>query len=103
MGIWSAGAGVWSSRDRGPGARRRALTPTWPALAAKRFAAPLRLVVGYVTGLAGYLTGLVASSVFDLPTGAVIVVALLTMLVAAALVAAISPRGMRAVAAPASA
>lgn len=74
-----------------------------PALAAKRFATPLRLVVGYVTGLAGYLTGLVASSLFDLPTGAVIVVALLAMLVAAAFIAAISPRGMRAVTAPASA
>jgi hypothetical protein len=44
-----------------------------PALAAKRFAEGSRLVVGYVVGLIGYVLGLVCSSVFDLPTGAVIV------------------------------
>src|SRR5690349_20278180 len=39
-----------------------------PALAAKRYALPLRLVVGYSVGLLGYVLGLIASSVFDLPT-----------------------------------
>lgn len=72
-----------------------------PALAAKRFAPPLRLVVGYVVGLLGYVVGLVASSVFDLPTGAVIVVALLGVFVVTALVASLMPKSLRA--APASA
>ena len=54
-----------------------------PALAARRFAEGARLAVGYAVGFVGYVTGLVASSLFDLPTGAVIVVALLlTFLVA---------------------
>ena len=67
-----------------------------PALAAKRFAEPLRLGVGYAVGLAGYVVGLVASSLFDLPTGAVIVVALLAMLVLASLAAGVAPRAARA-------
>ncbi len=67
-----------------------------PALAAKRFAEPLRLPVGYTVGLAGYVLGLVASSLFDLPTGAVIVVGLLAMSIIAALAAAVSPRMVRA-------
>jgi len=72
-----------------------------PALAAKRFAENLRLVVGYTVGFLGYVVGLVASALYDLPTGAVIVVALLGMLVLAALVALISPKAMRAAPAPA--
>jgi zinc/manganese transport system permease protein len=67
-----------------------------PALAARRFAPPLRLLVGYVVGIGGYLTGLVASSLFDLPTGAVVVVALLAVFVLSALVGSIAPRGVRA-------
>ena len=67
-----------------------------PALAAKRFAEPLRLVVGYVVGIAGYILGLVASFLYDLPTGAVVVVTLLAMLILAALVAAFLPKSMRA-------
>lgn len=55
-----------------------------PALAAKRFPEPMRLGVGYGAGLAGYVLGLVASSLFDLPTGAVIVVALLAVFVVVA-------------------
>jgi zinc/manganese transport system permease protein len=67
-----------------------------PALAAKRFAEPLRLAVGYAVGLVGYVLGLVASSLFDLPTGAVIVVALLATFVVAALAALAAPASARA-------
>jgi zinc/manganese transport system permease protein len=47
-----------------------------PALAAKLYPKQHRLAVGYIVGVAGYVSGLIASSVFDLPTGAVIVVTL---------------------------
>jgi zinc/manganese transport system permease protein len=67
-----------------------------PALAAKRFAEPARLAIGYLVGFSGYVTGLVASSVFDLPTGAVIVVALLVTLIVAGLAAAALPKAFRA-------
>ncbi|MEQ1491242.1 MAG: metal ABC transporter permease [Terricaulis sp.] len=67
-----------------------------PALAAKRFAAPLRLFVGYGVGLAGYMVGLVASSLFDLPTGAVIVVALLGVMVLTVLLSLAAPKSARA-------
>ena len=67
-----------------------------PALAARRFAAPLRLAVGYAVGLIGYVAGLVASSMFDLPTGAVVVVALLVVFVLAAIVGLMVPRSLRA-------
>jgi zinc/manganese transport system permease protein len=70
-----------------------------PALAAKRFAEPLRLAVGYVVGLTGYIIGLIASSLFDLPTGAVIVVALLGVMVLAVLASLAAPKSARAVAA----
>jgi zinc/manganese transport system permease protein len=70
-----------------------------PALAAKRFASKYALAVGYGMGLTGYILGLVASSVFDLPTGAVIVVALLATLVGAVIVSLIAPASARAVAA----
>jgi len=63
-----------------------------PALAAKRFAAPYRLAIGYAVGLFGYIMGLVASAVFDLPTGAVIVVALLLVFVIAIAVSVAVPR-----------
>jgi zinc/manganese transport system permease protein len=67
-----------------------------PALAAKRFAQPARLFVGYATGLIGYVLGLVASALFDLPTGAVIVIALLATFVVVALLAQAAPKGLRA-------
>jgi zinc/manganese transport system permease protein len=54
-----------------------------PALAARRFPERMRLAVGYATGTAGYVLGLVASALYDLPTGAVIVVALLIVFIAA--------------------
>ena len=47
-----------------------------PALAARRFSLAWRLPVAYAVGIVGYVTGLIASSLFDLPTGAMIVVAL---------------------------
>jgi len=47
-----------------------------PSLAARRFSKNISLLVGYSVGVAGYLIGLVASSILDLPTGAMIVVAL---------------------------
>ena len=67
-----------------------------PALAARRFAEPLRLGVGYGVGLLGYVAGIIASMLFDLPTGPVIVVALLALLIAAALFALAMPKGARA-------
>jgi zinc/manganese transport system permease protein len=54
-----------------------------PALAARRFPMRLQLLIGYVTGIAGYLLGLIVSALYDLPTGAMIVVALLVTFVAA--------------------
>jgi zinc/manganese transport system permease protein len=71
-----------------------------PALAAKRFAEPLRLVVGYVVGLVGYVSGLVVSALFDLPTGAVIVVTLLATMILASLFALVLPKSARAAPAP---
>jgi zinc/manganese transport system permease protein len=68
-----------------------------PALAAKRFAERYRLAIGYGVGLLGYIVGLAASSIFDLPTGAVIVVSLLLTFVAAVVVSLTVPRGWRAV------
>jgi zinc/manganese transport system permease protein len=63
-----------------------------PALAAKRFDPKYRLAVGYGVGFLGYAIGLVSSSLFDLPTGAVIVVALLGVLVAAGIVSMAVPK-----------
>lgn len=62
-----------------------------PALAARRFAKPYRLAVGYGVGFSGYVVGLVASSLFDLPTGAVVVVALLGVFLLTALVSLMLP------------
>ncbi len=67
-----------------------------PALAAKRFAEPLRLAVGYIVGLLGYIAGIVASMMFDLPTGPVIVVSLLVLMIVAALAANLVPKSARA-------
>ncbi len=47
-----------------------------PALAARRFSENWQLPVAYIVGIIGYVAGLLASSAFDLPTGAMIVVAL---------------------------
>ena len=57
-----------------------------PALASRRFDPGKRLVVGYLTGLIGYMAGIWASYTFDLPTGAVIVVTLLLTLIGAILI-----------------
>jgi zinc/manganese transport system permease protein len=66
-----------------------------PALAARLYPERLRLMVGYSVGIAGYITGLVASSLFDLPTGAVIVVTLVVAFAVATVLArgaAIAPQ-----------
>lgn len=47
-----------------------------PALAAKRFSPRWRLLAGYAVGIIGYVAGIVASSLLDLPTGPMIVAAL---------------------------
>ncbi len=65
-----------------------------PALAARRFAPPLRLTIGYGVGLLGYVVGLAASAMFDLPTGAVIVVALMLIFILTASIGSVAPRGM---------
>lgn len=70
-----------------------------PALAAKRFAPNLRLAVGYAVGFTGYAIGLVASSLSDLPTGAVVVVALMAVMIVALLTSLVVPRSAQAVAA----
>jgi len=44
-----------------------------PALATRRLDGKARLVAGYLVGAISYLAGIVTSSAFDLPTGAVIV------------------------------
>lgn len=62
-----------------------------PALAARRYAQRFRLAIGYAVGLIGYVLGLVASSVFDLPTGAVIVVSLLVTFLVAVVVSLAVP------------
>jgi zinc/manganese transport system permease protein len=51
-----------------------------PALAARLYPERIRLAVGYTVGIAGYVSGLIASSLFDLPTGAVIVATLVIAL-----------------------
>ncbi|MCE9522484.1 MAG: metal ABC transporter permease [Alphaproteobacteria bacterium] len=56
-----------------------------PALAARLFLPSWRLAVGYAVGVAGYAFGLIASSMFDLPTGATIVVALVSVFAVTAL------------------
>lgn len=56
-----------------------------PALAARLFPESWRLAVGYIVGVIGYGGGLIASSLFDLPTGATIVVALVCVFAITAL------------------
>jgi len=58
-----------------------------PALAARLYPERIRLAVGYAVGIAGYVSGLIASSVFDLPTGAVIVVTLVLCFIVATVLA----------------
>jgi len=62
-----------------------------PALAARRYPEHLRLAVGYGVGIAGYAAGLVASSLYDLPTGAAVVVALAVAFIIAAILGGGSP------------
>jgi zinc/manganese transport system permease protein len=56
-----------------------------PALAARTTGARRPLIFGYGFGVAGYALGLAASSLFDWPTGAGIVCALVVLLVLALL------------------
>jgi zinc/manganese transport system permease protein len=63
-----------------------------PALAARRFPDRWQLAIGYVTGIAGYLLGLVVSALYDMPTGAMIVVALLATFIAAVVISLAVPQ-----------
>ncbi|HEY2357526.1 MAG TPA: metal ABC transporter permease [Phenylobacterium sp.] len=74
-----------------------------PALAARRFAPRLSLAVGYGVGIIGYVLGLVVSSLYDLPTGATIVVAVIASFVGSVILSAIVPAAMRAEPTPAMA
>ena len=67
-----------------------------PALAARRFTETYRLGIGYAVGFFGYVVGLLASAIFDLPTGAVIVVSLLGVFVVAIMFSTLAPRNWRA-------
>jgi zinc/manganese transport system permease protein len=55
-----------------------------PALAVRKLANGQRLLTGYLSAIGGYIVGLLASAAFDLPTGPVIVVALLLAFIATA-------------------
>jgi zinc/manganese transport system permease protein len=55
-----------------------------PALAARILGAARPLAASYALGIAGYAAGLIASALFDLPTGPVVVCALVAGLAAAA-------------------
>ena len=57
-----------------------------PALAARAFPPAAQLAAGYAIGLIGYVLGLVASALVDVPTGAAIVCALVLMAALAPLV-----------------
>ena len=63
-----------------------------PALAARRFPIRVQLVTGYLTGIAGYLLGLIVSALYDMPTGAMIVVALLATFIAAVVISLAIPQ-----------
>jgi zinc/manganese transport system permease protein len=67
-----------------------------PALAARRFAPRLSLVVGYGVGIVGYAAGLLISLLTDLPTGATVVVTLIGSFVVVAALSAIAPARLRA-------
>jgi len=73
-----------------------------PALAARRFTPRLRLWVGYGVGVAGYVMGLVLSSLLDLPTGAAIVVTLIVAFAVSVILSQLAPRALRAEPAPAA-
>ena len=62
-----------------------------PALAARLYPQKFRLLVGYLVGVAGYVAGLIASALFDLPTGAVIVATLVLMMIIATPFARLTP------------
>jgi len=62
-----------------------------PALATRLYAPRARLATGYGLGAAGYGLGLALSALYDLPSGAVIVLALAALAVAAY---AFGPRGI---------
>jgi len=62
-----------------------------PALAARLYPEKLRLLVGYTVGVSGYVAGLAASALFDLPTGAIIVATLVAMLIIATPIARCAP------------
>jgi zinc/manganese transport system permease protein len=53
-----------------------------PSLAVRNYAEKQRLPLAYLTGIGGYASGLVLSTIFDLPSGALIVwcLSLLAML-----------------------
>jgi zinc/manganese transport system permease protein len=51
-----------------------------PALGARRYRKNQQLPIAYLIGVLGYLSGLLASALFDLPTGAVIVCSLVGVL-----------------------
>lgn len=59
-----------------------------PALASRRFAPSSRIFVGYGVGVLGYVIGLIASALTDLPTGATIVAALAAVFAATLLLPA---------------
>jgi zinc/manganese transport system permease protein len=52
-----------------------------PALAVREIRGKLQLPIGYLVGLIGYVIGLVCSTLFDLPTGPVIVCALVFVMI----------------------
>jgi zinc/manganese transport system permease protein len=56
-----------------------------PALAARHAPPGWRLAIAFNVGVLGYLAGLLASAMFDLPTGAAIVVMLIPVALAAAI------------------
>jgi zinc/manganese transport system permease protein len=73
-----------------------------PALATAGIEGPRRLVLAYAIGALGYVTGLVLSAVFDLPSGAMIVWTLAGCGVAARLLMAVRNRKSLTTMAPAS-
>ncbi|OGI40944.1 MAG: zinc/manganese transporter permease [Candidatus Muproteobacteria bacterium RBG_16_64_10] len=60
-----------------------------PALATREMTGPKKLMVGYAIGVGGYVAGIAASALFDLPTGAITV---WTLALAAIVAASITAR-----------
>lgn len=51
-----------------------------PAIASRKISSPFKaLTIAYLVGVSGYIVGLIASLIFDLPTGAIMVWGLLIM------------------------